>query len=214
MANRQYTDYRCEGKEGRALAASWAGNFDCHGGCERKRLVAAEFSKKMLEKRRMDSLFKIKCKMCVENVQKAERDAAKAKQAAAAASVSVTSGDGGQEDAGPEERHKCSACKDELPEGNFNKNQLRKGPGKQRCRDCVEKAEEKASKDLEAKRLAASASANAAANNPALEGKDKLQAEALSAALEGELVTGLKPIKLGSGRGRGGRGGSWRGRGR
>lgn len=165
---------------------NWAGNFECSV-CKRKRLIASEFSKKMQEKRRKEPGALLKCKQCVESAAKAELETA-------AASV-VESG----------ESQVCSMCGMTLPTSKFTKPQLKKGPGKQRCVECVAKAQEaeahasradKESALAEAKREFARAEASGSA-------AQKLSASAKLAALEGELVTGLKPKVIGRGRGRG-----------
>eukprot|EP00529_Nitzschia_sp_RCC80_P037775 CAMPEP_0113468448 /NCGR_PEP_ID=MMETSP0014_2-20120614/15360_1 /TAXON_ID=2857 /ORGANISM="Nitzschia sp." /LENGTH=73 /DNA_ID=CAMNT_0000360837 /DNA_START=33 /DNA_END=250 /DNA_ORIENTATION=- /assembly_acc=CAM_ASM_000159 len=61
------------------LTSKWAGNFDCEGGCRRKRLMAEEFSSKALDRYRKTG-HPIKCKQCVADAEKAERDAAEARR--------------------------------------------------------------------------------------------------------------------------------------
>ena len=56
----------------------WAGNYDCTG-CRRKRLIAAEFSQKQIERKRENFDYPMKCKKCTQ----AETEAERAKQAAA-----------------------------------------------------------------------------------------------------------------------------------
>ena len=214
--------------------AGWAGTFECSV-CRRKRLVGAEFSKKMLEKGRAGA--PMKCKQCVAQAQQAERDAAAKKREAAEAEASAAAETGAGSGAGAAAAaaggdaggssifdaaamHECAACKKMLPATAFNKTQLRnKGPGKQRCIECVsaavaqedtQRAQSQAAalKEAKAKAKKAEATGNAA---------QKLVASSALAAAEAELVTGLKPVKLGRG-GRGGRGhgrgGSWRARSR
>eukprot|EP00965_Chrysotila_dentata_P211933 6186725-Pleurochrysis_carterae.AAC.4 len=53
--------------------AAWAGNFDC-ASCGRQRLIGAEFSKNMLEKKRKDPKATLRCKQCVESAAAAERE--------------------------------------------------------------------------------------------------------------------------------------------
>ena len=136
----------------------------------------------------------------MDKAAEAERTAAAARQA----SKPVAAGEAETEE------HECSACAKKQVASAFNRTQLSKGPGKQRCRACVEAAEADASKaggakldaDIEAARKAlqqAEISGNAA---------EKLKTSSKLAALEGQKVTGLKPVILGRGRGRGrGRGG-------
>jgi hypothetical protein len=51
--------------------------------------------------------------------------------------------------------HECVSCKQSLPSARFNKNQLRnKGPGKQRCQDCVAAGEAKDASESAASQLA------------------------------------------------------------
>jgi len=177
---------------------NWAGDFDC-AVCKRKRLTASEFSKKMQERKRSDGNGALKCKKCVDSAAESERAAAAAKAKAAAPAASAAGGGA---------TAVCSACKAALPEASFTKPQLKKGPAKQRCQPCIasaDGAEAAASVDkkkaamVEAKKAVAlaEASGNAVA---------KLKANSVLAALEGELVTGLKPMVIGRGRGRKGRG--------
>lgn len=181
---------------------AWAGNFDC-GQCGRKRLVGAEFSKAALERHRRDPSAPLKCKACVDTAAEAERVAAAARRQAS-------------DEAGTAEEHVCSACEQPLAAAMFNRNQLNKGPGKQRCQQCVADAEKAASSAGDAayaERLASARTALAraeAAGTPA----ERLAASAHLSAIEAEKVTGLKPIKLRARGGGGGRRGSGRGGGR
>jgi hypothetical protein len=84
----------------------------------------------------------------------------------------------------------------------FNKNQWNKGEGKSKCRPCVDAALASEAKTLQGSRedrLQAArvsvVSAQASGNIHAI-----LKAESELAALEAEVVTGLKPVKM-SGRG-------------
>jgi hypothetical protein len=207
----------------------WAGVFDCSV-CRRKRLIGSEFSKKMLERGRGGGL--LTCKACIAEKAEAERAAAAAKRAAKAKeeeSIFDATGAGGGAGASAEdaaaaepELHECAKCKEQLPAAAFNRTQLRnKGPGKQRCMECVSAAvaEEDRSQqaaqgsklaDLKAKAKKADATGNAV---------QRLLTNSALAAAEAELVTGLKPMIIGRPNGRGGRGrgrggGTWRGRGR
>lgn len=161
---------------------NWAGDFDCSV-CKRKRLIASEFSKKMQEKRRKDPSSKLKCKQCVESAEKAEREAA-----AAAAK-------GGKDD--EEEPQVCSSCRQSLPASKFTKPQLKKGPSKQRCSECVAAATEAENKKGALDKEAALEEAKKAAARAEASGTvaEKLATSAKLAALEGEMVTGLKPKK-------------------
>ena len=217
-----------EGLSAHGREAGWAGTFTCCGPCGRKRLVAAEFSKAQITKKQKDEAAEIKCKQCVEAAQQAERDAAKKKAEAAApkdcgpvdaataankseAVIDVT-------DAAPTvpELHECASCKKSLAADKFNRTQLvQKGPGKQRCRECVEKAEASTAGAAKEKQDAGIEEARKALKQAEIGGNAAATLVAASklAALEGEKVTGLKPVVLGKGRGRGrGGGGSWRGR--
>lgn len=207
---------------------TWAGSFDCSA-CGRKRLIAADFSKKMMEKKQKDERAPIKCKACVEKAQADERAAAAARSAAknaeAGGGAAAASGggaidvsdvsDGGQ--AQQQQKHECAACKRQLGADAYNRTQLSKGAGKQRCRECVEAAEKSAASASNEKKEAALEEARKALAAAELSGNaaQVLKASSTLSALEGEKVTGLKPMVLGRGRGRGrGGGGSWRGSGK
>ena len=156
--------------------SNWSGAFDCSI-CRRKRLIAAEFSKKMLEKKRSDPGFQLKCKACVDAAQKAEQDKAATKTV------------------GDDVKAVCSKCKVELSSSKFTKPQLKKGPDKQRCIDCVAAAQNDEAAQSDAKKLNDLAEAK---KKLALAEKSGTVAEQLGAAsrlaaLEGELVTGIKP---------------------
>ena len=147
---------------------------------------------------------KLKCRQCVEKEEQEQRKAAAAKRAA--------------NESNSGETLQCKGCQKGLSESHFNKNQWSKGPGKARCRACVEKSleeEKKARETSTAANLQAAkdkvAAAKASGNSMAI-----LKAESELAALEAEKATGLKPQKMnrgGGGRG-GGRGRAGRGRGR
>lgn len=145
---------------------NWAGDFECSV-CRRKRLPASEFSKKMQEKKLQGA--PVKCKACVEAAAQVEQAASKTQGAV------------------------CSSCKQTR---SISKQQLRKGPDRQRCSACVERAqrdEAQASQDKKEKALKDAKHAVAVAATPA----EKLKANAKLAALEGEMVTGLKPKVIG-----------------
>lgn len=201
----------------------WAGTYDCSE-CRRKRLTASEFSKKAIEKHRSSPDAPMKCKACVEKVAQAERDAAQARRAVEGMSISMAAGSttsgggtssGGGEAAAAPEQHECAACSRKLPAAAFSRSNLSKGPGKQRCSECVASSEkanlEKGDKAAQEKLAAAKAvAAKAEASGTAAE---KLAAASTVAALEAEQVTGLKPVVLGRGRGGKGRHGGRFGRG-
>ena len=214
--------------------AGWAGSFECSGPCGRKRLVAAEFSKKQLERRQKDPAAAVKCKQCVEAAAAEERQQAAARQAqraasgaavgAAATAATVASeagapaGDGSVAidvtDGEAPVLHECSSCARRLLGEAFNRTQLSKGAGKMRCRECVEKSEQASASASSQKNEATIEEARAALQKAEISGSaaQTLAASSRLAALEAEKVTGLKPVVLGK-RGRG-RGGSWRGRGK
>lgn len=190
------------------VTEKWAGDLVCSV-CRRKRLTAVEFSKKAVEKHRKEPDAPMKCKTCVEAAAQQERDVA-ATKTAAAGGAAVPAGEG------PSEGHECSSCKSALPAAAFSRSNLSKGPGKQRCLGCVteaEKANLMAGDVALREKLAAAktAAAKAEASGSAVE---KLAAHSKVAAIEGQMVTGLKPVVLGrGGRGRGGRHGGRFGRG-
>ena len=145
----------------------------------------------------------------------AERKAAASKRLAAAATCEASKGNGKADpknhpvDEVPPRFLTCSACSERLNSTLFNRNQISKGDrgGKARCRSCVEKATtdeaDGAKKATESRiRAARDRVAAARAGGNAVE---MLRAESELSALEAEHVTGLKPVKLGKGRGRGGR---------
>jgi hypothetical protein len=149
----------------------------------------------------------LKCKKCNEEAQRAEQNAKKE----VTSSSTVTEG-------GSEESHPCSSCSETLPSSRFNRNQLNKGVGKQRCKQCVMTAEaaaataveeSKANKLMEAEERLRQAEVS---KNPV----EILAASSALAALEAQAVTGMSTV-VGGGRGRGSRGGGkgqGRGRGR
>lgn len=170
----------------------WAGTLECKS-CGRTRLMAEEFSKAALA--RKDHLV---CKQCVADA------AARERHTAAANAKSST------------ETRTCAACKNVLNEAAYNKNQWRKGDGVSRCRECVEKAvqdEAAAVKAAQEKKLEEAKKAVQEAKRLG-NSLQILKAESVLAALEGEKVTGLKPVRMsrGGGRGRSGRGGRRGGR--
>lgn len=181
----------------------WAGSFECGGPCRRKRLMAEEFSKKALEKHRKDE-HAIRCKQCVAAAEQAEREAAADKK-----KIKNDSDNDGNE------TRKCAGqCAKELSKSAFNRNQWSKGDGKSRCRDCVEKAIEEESENQSKSKEEKIATARQKVNDLKKAGNAQgmLAAESELAALEAEKVTGLKPVRMSSGRGRGGRGGRGRGK--
>lgn len=156
--------------------------------------MGSEFSKKMLEIHRKSDK-PLRCKQCTEATARAEQAAAAEKVAKVPASSSSGNAEGSSETA------KCSACKKDLSTDLFNKNQLRKGDDKRRCRECVQSAEEEEKKKIEggkAAKIAAAEERVAQARTPA----EQLKATAELSALQAETVTGLKPVVLGGVKGR------------
>jgi hypothetical protein len=172
----------------------WAGQFDCTGGCRRKRLMAEEFSKKSCENFKKHNK-PMKCKLCTEAASKAEQEAA------ASSSKIASSSDAA-------ESVICSACTQSLPTDSFNKTQLRKPDDKRRCRECVVKAEENEKTTNAANKSAklAAAEERVAKANASGTPAEQLKATAELSALQAETVTGLKPIVLGAPKGRPGGG--------
>mmetsp|Transcript_22342 Transcript_22342/g.68011 ORF Transcript_22342/g.68011 Transcript_22342/m.68011 type:complete len:186 (-) Transcript_22342:219-776(-) len=179
--------------------SDWAGNFECSV-CRQKRLTAASFSKRMIERHRSHDA-KLTCKQCVEAAAATER-------AAATAKVEAEDGTGAVEAV-------CSACGVSKPASRFTRAQIQKGEGKQRCTDCVATAEASASSKADKKWEIQYQEAKEVARKAEATGTtaEKLQAHNRVAALEAQKVTGLKPVVLGK-RGRGTWRGSARGRGR
>lgn len=191
------------------ITNQWAGNFDCEGPCRRKRLMAEAFSKKALEKHRKQIrglLNKpniiLRCKECVAEAERMEREAAAANQKKSPSAPK--NGNGRTE----EENRKCGACAKELPQSSFNRNQWSKGHGKSRCRSCVEQ-----SVKMEAQQQSRSKEDQISAAKKKVEQAKQsgfasaiLAAESELAALEAERVTGLKPVCMAAGGRGGGRG--------
>ena len=145
-------------------------------------------------------------KNCVTG-RRGEEAEARRKQKMAASS-------GSKEGSGEEEVRQCAgSCQKQLPQSSFNRNQWGKGEGKSRCRTCVEQSLEdeknQQSQTKSDKIDVARAKVEKLKKTPGTKPQDIVAAESELAALEAEKVTGLKPIRLG-----GGRGGRGRGRGR
>ena len=193
-------------------SASWAGEFDCSV-CRRKRLIAAEFSQNQLKQKRADPAFQIKCKACVSKEAEKEKAAAREK-AAFRGSTGQETREGQGSDADVDKIFICVTCKKELGAACFTRNQLNKArrgqSDKMKCQTCaegVEAATVSAAADAKQQRMAnlkeAARRAEATGTNA-----EKLAAAAALCAAEAELVTGIKPTKLGKGRrGAGGRNG-------
>jgi hypothetical protein len=174
------------------VTSKWAGTFDC-GTCRRKRLMGEEFSKKALERHRKDDSA-LKCKQCVAASEQAEREASKTKNK--------------QQDNDSDETRTCVSCVKDLNKSAYNRNQWSKGEGKSRCRECVEQAvqEESANQAKSNQEKIEAARRKVQDAQTGGNGGKILAAESELAALEAEKVTGLKPVKLSGGRGRGGGG--------
>lgn len=178
---------------------SWHGAFSCSV-CARKRLPACEFSHAQVKKKRANENASLVCLRC------SEREEEETIQTTMAG-LKIGEEKGCL--------HECSKCKERKPETEFARSQLRnKGPGKQKCSKCASEADAIANpKGEDVKKLLEEAreqSRKAELTNA----PDKLKIFAREAALEAQAVTGLKPKKIGGGRGRGrgGRIGGGRGR--
>ena len=189
--------------------SQWHGSFDCVK-CGRKRLPAVDFSANAVSKHRKDATKPMRCKQCTASAEETER-------ALASTMAKLRVKESGTDTPDTTATHACSECKQSKTPTEFsNKQLIQKGPGKQRCRLCSDAGEanaaavSKTSTELKLKQ-ARDASAEAERTNDPC----KVAVFAKEAALEAELVTGLKPRRMGGGRGRGGgvRGNSTLGRG-
>ena len=179
---------------------SWHGAFSCSV-CARKRLPACEFSQAQVKKKRANENASLVCLRCSEREEEE--------------TIKTMAGLKMDEENKGRALHECSKCKELKPETEFARSQLRnKGPGKQKCSKCASEADAIANpKGEDVKKLLEEAreqSRKAELTNA----PDKLKIFAREAALEAQAVTGLKPKKIGGGRGRGrgGRIGGGRGR--
>ncbi|CAL6403848.1 unnamed protein product [Bathycoccus prasinos] len=179
---------------------SWHGAFSCSV-CARKRLPACEFSQAQVKKKRANENASLVCLRCSEREEEE--------------TIKTMAGLKMDEENKGSALHECSKCKERKPETEFARSQLRnKGPGKQKCSKCASEADAIANpKGEDVKKLLEEAreqSRKAELTNA----PDKLKIFAREAALEAQAVTGLKPKKIGGGRGRGrgGRIGGGRGR--
>jgi hypothetical protein len=172
-----------------------------------------EFSKKALERHRKDESSALKCKSCVLAAEQAERDQAAARRQTQQSSATPD----GDDDANEEESRMCAGkCGKLLAKSVFNRNQWSKGETKSRCRECVEQAvqDESAQQQKSKDDKIAAARRKVVEANATGNAQKMVVAESELAALEAEQVTGLKPVKLSTGRGRGRSRGAGRGRGR
>ena len=172
---------------------SWHGAFSCSV-CARKRLPACEFSQAQVKKKRANENASLVCLRCSEREEEE--------------TIKTMAGLKMDEENKGSALHECSKCKELKPETEFARSQLRnKGPGKQKCSKCASEADVIANpKGEDVKKLLEEAreqSRKAELTNAPY----KLKIFAREAALEAQAVTGLKPKKIGGGRGRG-RGGS------
>jgi hypothetical protein len=152
----------------------------------------------------------LKCKTCVATAEAQEREAAAARRKEKPPSEAATTA---TED---DEKRECTACQQELSLSAYNRNQWSKGPGKSRCRSCVERAVEAEATQHDKSKTDAIKQARAdlekAEQTPA-NTLGVVKAAAKLSALEAELVTGLKPkiIRRPMRGGRSGRSSSGRG---
>ena len=176
----------------------WAGSFSCDA-CKKTRLIASHFSNNMIQKKMKNPDAKITCKDCTQTKLSQERsqDSTLPKDADDSSSQEL----------------KCAACNKVFDKTNFNKAQLQKGTGKQRCKNCVEAAEKAAASAIAEKKETAIEEAREALQAAELGGDaiKILKASTALSALEGEKVTGVKPRVLGRSRGRASRGRASRG---
>jgi hypothetical protein len=154
----------------------------------------------------------LKCKTCVAAAEAKEREAAAARRKEQPPSQS-SSANAAAED---EEKRECTACQQELSLSAYNRNQWSKGPGKSRCRSCVETSVEAEATQHDQSKADAIKQARADLEKAELTPGDTLgivKAAAKLSALEAELVTGLKPkiIRRPMRGGRSGRSSSGRG---
>ena len=175
----------------------WAGDFDCSV-CRRKRLIASEFSQNQIKSKPKDQLT---CKQCVADREKAERDAAAAKLTAAAAAAALPAAASGASTS-PAAADAlapllCSGCSLSFPSSVYNFNQLKKND-RRKCKSCVDavvasdvasvaSASQSKLEDAKERVRKSEAGGNVA---------EKLAASMALANLEGEAVTGLKPIRM------------------
>ena len=155
--------------------------------------------------------FKLRCKVCVAQAEAAERKAAAERSLTAIEHLPKLEPSGSSEVASVEILTYACAGKcgrTDLPASAFNRNQLSKGPGKARCRECVEKSIEEEKNDVAVKHVSDIADAREALKGAEASGDAIriLKASNHLSALEAQHVTGIQPKVLGrSGRYRSGR---------
>lgn len=125
---------------------------------------------------------KLKCQECVQRAEKEERETAAAKRSSEAATITTEN---------PETRV-CSGCNKELDFSSYNRNQWNKGPGKSKCRSCVEQALAEEHTSVQGAREAKLQSAREKVAKAKASGNahEILRSESELAALEAEKVTG------------------------
>lgn len=164
--------------------------------------MAAEFSRNSMDGFRRQNK-PLRCKECISKAQQAEiiSRVEIVSHSCFDLSPKEKEDDESSSKIGKEERSErvqCSQCFLELHFDAFNKTQLRKGENKRRCKDCVTlagTAEKTAVTYAKAAKMKAAQErvANAEKCGSAAE---QLQAAAALSALQAEMVTGLKPVKL------------------
>ncbi|CAM9868388.1 unnamed protein product [Phaeothamnion confervicola] len=191
------------------VGGKWAGDLDCCQ-CRMKRLTAASFSRKQMDKVLAGKLQRseLRCKVCVEAGAQKERADAAARVAAAASAVgSGACGNGGSASE-LSAVFACSACQQELPLSSFSASQARKKDGR-RCRECTDKAEKVESEAAAARRREGLGLTNKPPVSLLAGGVvGRFKAAMEECAAEASFVTGLRPmrgsrLKSLSGRGRG-----------
>jgi len=205
--------------------SAWAGQFDCSQ-CQRKRLIAADFSKKALERHRSGEV--LRCKSCVGLAAEQEREAretgtgevsgetganvlrashASVGSGEAEEAVAVAVAEAGQtvveaaveavETVGALDTPLCSTCLFPRALSAFNRAQLNKGPLR-RCRACVTSSESAAA-SLSIAERASNLTAAQERLRRTKGGVGEFAAAMALSNLEAELVTGIKPTVLGRG---------------
>ena len=163
----------------------WAGNLDCTGSCRRKRLMASEFSKKSLDLYRKQNKA-LRCKQCIQEAEAQERIASLQKSSVTEKAPTD----------GPELTRECANCQQEHPQSLYNKNQWNnKKEGVSRCIHCIEAAAKEEAQQSNAALLAKIEAAQVAVQEAQGTAR-QLPAESVLAALQAELVTGLKPVRM------------------
>lgn len=170
-----------------------------------------EFSKTALTKYRKQG-GKLKCKQCVQQTEEHERKLAAEKRGGCGEKGTTAQdpqkGEQQQEEEDSTTRE-CSNCKIMKKYSEYNRNQWNKDETKSRCRVCVEQSiqnESNQQTQLKENKLQ-QAKENVLQAQQSGNVQAILKAESELSALEAELVTGLKPIKLSTSSSSSGRGG-------